>query len=550
MARLASLALVGALLCPASALAQSVRLDQYRMAETAADGFSLSRPNDIGHVAFGVRLDVDYAANPLVYQLRRSDASTELSAVVEHLVAAQLGVSFGLFDRLVFYVGLPVNLLLDGSRVEGQPRADGSSLGDLSFGLRARLFGEEEDAFAVALQLTGTAPTAQAARFQSRFAGEGGWTAQPELLFEIRITEYVRITGNAGAILRDEQDFGRLRVGHEFTWGGAFTVAVVPDTFLLTVESWGASAFDRFGEAQVSPVELVGGLRVLPVDGMSIGLAAGTGVARGYGAGDFRAIFSLGYVTPTEEPVGDRDQDGLNDDVDECPDEPEDADRFEDEDGCPDPDNDGDGILDEPDVCPNVAEDMDGLGDEDGCPEADFDGDEVADEVDRCPSVPGDAQPQRAECLGCPDCDPPVVESEPPPVVEPSPSIEARVLFDIGSHAIRSSQLSALREVLGYLRSHPGTSIVVEGHADFRGSEPNNQALSRQRARRVMTWLRLRGVSPEQLTGAGCGETFPAQSNHTRQGRRANRRVEFRSTSAGPVLRGGCVDAARRVPLR
>ena len=517
------------------------------MAETAVDGFSVSRPNDIGHLSFGARLDLDYALNPLVYQLRRSDASTEISPVVEHLLAAQLGASLGLFDHLVVYLGLPINLVLDGTQVAGQPRADGSTLGDLSFGVRGRLFGEEEDPFALALQLTGTAPTAQAARFQSRFAGEGDWTIHPELLFEIRITEYVRITGNAGALVRDEQDFGRLRVGHEFTWSGAFTVAVVPETFEITVESWGASALDRFGDAQVSPVELVGGVRVLPIDGMSIGIAAGTGVARGYGAGDFRGVFSLGYVTPTEEPVGDRDGDGLTDDVDECPDEPEDSDLFEDEDGCPDPDNDQDGILDEADQCPGSPEDMDGLGDEDGCPEEDHDGDTVGDDVDRCPSVPGDPNPPRADCLGCPDCDvPPVDEPEPPPpVVEPAPSIAPRVLFEIGSHAIRPSQLAALREVLAYLRSHPGTSVVVEGHADFRGTEPENESLSRHRSRRVMAWLRLRGVSASQLAGSGCGEAFPAAPNRTRPGRRANRRVEFRPLNAGPVTRAGCRSASR-----
>lgn len=49
----------------------------------------------------------------------------------------------------------------------------------------------------------------------------------------------------------------------------------------------------------------------------------------------------------------DRDGDGVSDDFDKCPDEPEDHDGFEDEDGCPDPDNDRDGILDVDDKCPN-----------------------------------------------------------------------------------------------------------------------------------------------------------------------------------------------------
>ena len=40
----------------------------------------------------------------------------------------------------------------------------------------------------------------------------------------------------------------------------------------------------------------------------------------------------------------DRDQDGILDDQDLCPDEPEDIDTFEDINGCPDPDNDGDTV--------------------------------------------------------------------------------------------------------------------------------------------------------------------------------------------------------------
>lgn len=49
----------------------------------------------------------------------------------------------------------------------------------------------------------------------------------------------------------------------------------------------------------------------------------------------------------------DRDQDGLTDDDDRCPDEAEDRDTFEDDDGCPDLDNDKDGMLDVDDRCPN-----------------------------------------------------------------------------------------------------------------------------------------------------------------------------------------------------
>ncbi len=81
---------------------------------------------------------------------------------------------------------------------------------------------------------------------------------------------------------------------------------------------------------------------------------------------------------------------------DQCSDRPEDVDGFEDEDGCPDPDNDGDGMCDAwvaengladayadvckgADQCADEAEDVDGFKDEDGCADPDNDGDGLCD---------------------------------------------------------------------------------------------------------------------------------------------------------------------------
>ncbi len=73
---------------------------------------------------------------------------------------------------------------------------------------------------------------------------------------------------------------------------------------------------------------------------------------------------------PTEGSGPDTDADGLVDASDRCPNEPEDAEGFEDQDGCPDPDNDGDGLPDVQDTCCFAAEDADGVQDLDGCPDA------------------------------------------------------------------------------------------------------------------------------------------------------------------------------------
>ena len=108
-----------------------------------------------------------------------------------------------------------------------------------------------------------------------------------------------------------------------------------------------------------------------------------------------------------EPSIGDRDGDGYKDDVDLCPDDPEDFDDFEDEDGCPEPDNDKDGILDVDDKCPNDPETRNGFQDEDGCPDStdnDRDGDGIPDDVDKCPDDPEDKDNFEDED-GCPDPD-------------------------------------------------------------------------------------------------------------------------------------------------
>jgi len=96
----------------------------------------------------------------------------------------------------------------------------------------------------------------------------------------------------------------------------------------------------------------------------------------------------------------DRDGDGMLDEVDGCPDQPEDKDLFEDEDGCPDPDNDKDGVLDPVDKCPNTP----GPAENDGCPYGDRDGDGINDKVDECPDAPEDVDGDR-DADGRPDLD-------------------------------------------------------------------------------------------------------------------------------------------------
>ena len=95
--------------------------------------------------------------------------------------------------------------------------------------------------------------------------------------------------------------------------------------------------------------------------------------------------------------AGDKDKDAVPNKTDTCKEEPEDADSFEDEDGCPDPDNDADGLLDADDKCKDEAEDKDQHEDEDGCADPDNDGDGVVDADDKC----GDEKESGEDKDGC-----------------------------------------------------------------------------------------------------------------------------------------------------
>jgi outer membrane protein OmpA-like peptidoglycan-associated protein len=245
---------------------------------------------------------------------------------------------------------------------------------------------------------------------------------------------------------------------------------------------------------------------------------------------------------------GDRDGDGLTDDVDKCPDEPEDKDGFQDDDGCPDADNDFDGIKDADDKCPNDAEDKDGFEDEDGCPELDNDNDGLADKVDTCPNDAEDKDGFEDDD-GCPDPDNdkdsvldkddkcPNEPGVPPDgcpqkyklvvVTEKKIELKQTVFFDFNKATIRSVSFPLLDEVAQALKDHPKIKVEVQGHTDSVGNDAFNLKLSQKRAESVRNYLIKKGISSDRMDPKGYGENVPIADNRTKAGRDQNRRVEF-----------------------
>jgi len=257
-------------------------------------------------------------------------------------------------------------------------------------------------------------------------------------------------------------------------------------------------------------------------------------------------------------PEVDNDQDGVLDVNDKCPMEAEDRDGFEDADGCPDLDNDKDGIPDEKDKCINLPEDMNGMEDEDGCPDGmrDTDQDGIPDVRDKCPKSPEDIDLFQDED-GCPENDndndgildisdrcpnkPETVngfeDADGCPDVKPQPKKkviekQARIVlhgvtFATGSADLTDDSFPKLREVAETLKDNPEVVIEIRGYTDNRGSRRLNERLSNDRARSVVEYLVAQGVKPSQLRYKGLGPENPIATNRTAAGRAQNRRIEM-----------------------
>jgi len=135
-------------------------------------------------------------------------------------------------------------------------------------------------------------------------------------------------------------------------------------------------------------------------------------------------------------------------------------------------------------------------------------------------------------------CKPEVVEKEvvvkevpapPAPAVRPTFAF-APVYFDVRKADIQSDAMVVLDRIGMILKENPWLKLEVAGHSDSGGSEEANMEISLKRAKSVATYLIDHyAVSPHRLKVVGYGESRPVADNATREGRRMNRRVEFRA---------------------
>ncbi len=611
-------------------------LQLFRPAVDSKGYFTVNASQILGHLDFSIGLIGTYNRYPL--NLAGNGAQFHVS----DMITPQVQAAIGLFKWIELGVSLPVQIIFgersptflspDGNANGNNALTWGASfVGDIGFHLKGRFLNTSKYPVGLGLLTSVYAPSGKG----SNFTGEGQVTIRPEIILdkEFGFSRRFRMALNVGALIRPSkntfQDRGTTlnvtpnqvpsvnngtpfcapgpitpggggmfigqpvytcgsgdsrSLGTQLTYGLGISGAVVPQKFDLLAEVYGYA--DVTGSSKGYPLEAVGGGKVYLASKSYFEFGGGAGLIPGMtGSSQFRVF--IGFIF--EPSIGDRDGDGIKDDIDKCPDEPEDHDDFEDEDGCPDPDNDRDGIPDKDDKCPNEPETKNGFEDEDGCPDSldlDRDGDGIPDKVDKCPDDPEDKDGFEDED-GCPDPDNdkdgiPDVDDLCPNDPEdkdgfedqdgcPDPDndkdrildkddkcpnepetyngfededgcpdkgrvllrrgkleILDKIYFETAKAIIKPISYPILNAITATLKGNPQILLLeVQGHADERGDDDYNMRLTEDRAKAVKDYLVEHGVEADRLQSHGYGETKPVCPSHNEACWSKNRRVEF-----------------------
>ena len=103
----------------------------------------------------------------------------------------------------------------------------------------------------------------------------------------------------------------------------------------------------------------------------------------------------------------------------------------------------------------------------------------------------------------------------------------ATVLFDYDDDTLREDSLEELFVISRLMKANSNYTLLVEGHADERGTREYNLALSERRAKAVEDFLTSTGVSSFNIEVVGYGEEMPVDNSANEAAWSKNRRAEL-----------------------
>lgn len=101
------------------------------------------------------------------------------------------------------------------------------------------------------------------------------------------------------------------------------------------------------------------------------------------------------------------------------------------------------------------------------------------------------------------------------------------IYFDYDRSDVKEEYQKILKAHATYLANHQSASVILEGHADERGSREYNVGLGERRSNAVRKVLSLQGAASTQMESISFGEERPVSFGHDDSSWKLNRRVEI-----------------------
>ncbi|MBR9729484.1 peptidoglycan-associated lipoprotein Pal [Shewanella intestini] len=98
------------------------------------------------------------------------------------------------------------------------------------------------------------------------------------------------------------------------------------------------------------------------------------------------------------------------------------------------------------------------------------------------------------------------------------------IYFDFDRSEVQTENAEILQAHGNYLVEHPNVKVLIEGHADERGTPEYNIALGERRAKAIAKYLQSMGVQPSQMSIVSYGEEKPLDFSRSEGGFAKNRR--------------------------
>ncbi|MDB4954500.1 MAG: OmpA/MotB domain protein [Myxococcales bacterium] len=351
--------------------AGNLELDGFRPAIDSRGYLTLNASEVLDHeeLSFGLG-SLEWGHHLLAFQ--NGAATYSVNNVISATLVAALGLRVG---GVPFEVGasLPFTIM-NGARgpdMIGDPAnpnddirypLDGQGLGDMGLHLKARL--AHAGGFGLGAIASVYLPTANP---RDRFLGDKQLTPQLMGVADAQLGRF-RFAVNGGIRLRQTVSFtdtgdmgapatmGTITASAELPLGIGAAWAVSREKLELVGEVFGAIPLGAHHGYQ--PLEALGGLKIYLAKSSYLSLGAGRGLLPNQaGNPDFRAFIGIVFE-PKPEPIVHA---SIPDDVVAFAPPPKPDDSFH--------DRDNDGIADRDDKCPDDPENYNGIADWDGCPE-------------------------------------------------------------------------------------------------------------------------------------------------------------------------------------